>query len=109
MNVAAPTNPFHIARAYGVQGPAPTRPTEAITPSAAPAPVEASRPTDAVAQTKVPGKAERLIAGTVPGSIDFRGDQPAPAETALSFYRHPADRNVAATGVTAGRVLDVSG
>ena len=51
----------------------------------------------------------RLVAGTVSGSIDFSADQPQPSREALSIYRHPADRNAAATGVQAGRLVDIDG
>ena len=51
----------------------------------------------------------RLLAGLVPGGIDFSGDKPRPTADAIPMYRHPADKNAAATGVHAGRVLDVKG
>lgn len=54
-----------------------------------------------------PGVA-RLIAGKVPGTIDFSGGEPVPGKS-LSIYRSPTERNIAATGVSAGRVLDVTG
>lgn len=50
----------------------------------------------------------RLIAGIVPGRIDFGGDQPAQVQGSLAMYRHPADRNTAATAVHAGRLLDTT-
>ena len=53
--------------------------------------------------------ASRMVAAMVPGSVDFLSDSSAPAGNALPMYRHPADRNAAATGVDAGRVLDVEG
>lgn len=52
---------------------------------------------------------QKLVAATVPGSIDFRGETPEPGPArreALPLYRHPADRNEAATGINAGRVVD---
>jgi|GEM_PF-634106 len=50
----------------------------------------------------------RLVAGVVPGRIDFSGEQPMPAPgSPIALYRHPADRNAAATGVHAGRLIDL--
>lgn len=58
-----------------------------------------------------PQSATRMVAATVPGRVDFFADstEAAPASPALPMYRHPADRNAAATAVNAGRVLDVEG
>lgn len=52
-----------------------------------------------------PGVA-RLVAAKVPGSVEFGADGPR-VGSGLSIYRSPADRNAAATGVDAGRLLDV--
>jgi hypothetical protein len=50
-------------------------------------------------------KANPLVAARVRTPVDF-----APAASAsLDIYRHPADRNVAATGVRVGTSLDVTG
>ncbi len=51
----------------------------------------------------------RLVAGIVPGGIDFSGDSPQPRRASLPLYRHPADRNAAATGVELGRSVDLNG
>lgn len=52
----------------------------------------------------------RLVAGAVPGRVDFSGDTPQPSGSeALPMYRRPAERNAAATGVQAGRLIDVRG
>ncbi len=64
---------------------------------------------------KVPsnrGAVERLVAARVDGdpmsSIRTLDTTSAPIEpTRLELYRHPADKNTAATGVYAGRTLDV--
>ena len=48
-----------------------------------------------------------LVAGAVPGRVDFTSDTPMPT-AALPLYRHPADRNAAATGVHAGQLIDIS-
>ena len=53
-------------------------------------------------------KLARLIAARVPGGIDFSSDEPMPSESAIPMYRHPADRNVAATTMS-GRLLDLEG
>jgi hypothetical protein len=75
--------------------------------------------------------ASRLVAGVVAGGVSFgtiggvsgdvsvgasgpTGTTTAPArpntpQPTLPLYRHPADRNIAATGVQAGRVIDVVG
>ncbi len=88
----APTIPFHLARAYGVRAPAPAAPIA---------------PAEKAASTLSPMIAERLVAGVVPGRVDF--DAPAGPDRSFELYRHPADRNIAATGVGLGRVIDVSG
>ncbi len=90
-----PTNPFHIARAYQVQAPkaAPqTQPQDA-------APVAGS--------IKPVSPTSRIVAGQVPGRVSFAGAQPEPSGPAIPFYRHPADKNAAATAVNAGKTLDI--
>jgi hypothetical protein len=95
-----PTNPFHIARAYQVQPPAAR--------SANPAPRPES--TNPVAGSIKPvAPSSRIVAAIVPGRVSFAGAAPAQVQTALPFYTHPADKNAAATAVTAGRTLDVQG
>lgn len=99
---ATPTNPFHISRAYQV--PASTR-SALITPA------------EALKQTAQPGgtnsltntATRRIVAGMVPGKIDFSGPTPQPTGAAIPMYRHPADKNAAATAINAGRVIDVEG
>jgi hypothetical protein len=62
------------------------------------------------ARTTLPSAAPSalMVAASVPGSVDFTADSMAPApSSALPMYRHPADRNAAATAVNAGRVLDL--
>lgn len=53
----------------------------------------------------------RLVAGVVSGRVEFdeNGVAKVGAGDALSMYRRPADRNAAATGVSAGRLIDVRG
>ena len=55
-------------------------------------------------------KVSRLVAGSVDLPVSFdAGPVSTDAEGALPLYRHPADRNAAATGVTLGRRVDVTG
>jgi len=77
--------PFHIARAYNVQR---------AQPSAAPAKA-----------------ASALVAGRVNRAAQPDAVAPARATdaAAIPMYRHPADRNAAATAVTAGRLIDLEG
>ena len=99
--------PLHIARAYGL----------GATARRAPVPVEEAR--EAVEAQRVEIRREltntqrnvsRLIAGVVPGGIDFSGETPVPGESsAIPFYRHPADQNAAATNIQIGRSIDVTG
>ncbi|MFG0252248.1 MAG: hypothetical protein ACF8NJ_05175 [Phycisphaerales bacterium JB038] len=51
----------------------------------------------------------RIVAGVVPGGIDFSGETPQPSAGTLPLYRHPAERNAAATGVELGRTIDLNG
>jgi len=86
-----PTNPYHISRAYGVRA-------TGGAPAAAAAVGEVDR-----------AGVRRLVGGVVPGGVEF-GDGSAvrPSSGALPMYRHPADKNAAATAVSVGRKLDVS-
>ncbi|MGH7130554.1 MAG: hypothetical protein ACREJO_01220 [Phycisphaerales bacterium] len=95
-----PSIPFHVTRAYG--------------PSAGVRPVQPAARVAAPSAVKAAAKIEpssRLVAATVPGKVDFRADGPQPGAggAALPMYRHPADKNQAATAIQLGRSLDVSG
>lgn len=92
-----PSIPFHVARAYGPQAAAAARPAEAVRRVAEQAPVQKLEPVS------------RLVAATVPGRVDFRSDAPQPGAAVIQMYRHPADKNQAATAIQLGRSLDVSG
>lgn len=113
-NNSVPTNPYHIARAYGVKNASPAAPAQsarftgqAANTQAVQSPVVQSQGSGA--QT-LPSAAQRLVAAVVPGRVDFSGSTPQPgAGSGLQMYRHPADRNAAATGVMLGKSLDVSG
>lgn len=57
-------------------------------------------------------KIEGLVAGKVAAGIDFdvvEAGAASESEQPIQLYKHPADKNVAATGVEAGRRLDVTG
>ncbi|MCC6321453.1 MAG: hypothetical protein IT438_08485 [Phycisphaerales bacterium] len=101
-NPTNPTNPFHIARAYGVN------------PAARAAPSAPAQPIEKVAgseQSRSPSAAQALVAAVVPGGVNFREDGSAaqPSAPVIQMYRHPADKNAAATAVQVGRRLDVKG
>lgn len=98
MNPVGPSIPFHVAQAYGV--PAPRQ--------HAPAPDQAGpiKIADRLSTSGAPSSVRELVAAPVPGGIDFATNQPT---SPMSLYRHPADRNEAATGVSVGRHLDLNG
>ena len=60
-------------------------------------------------------KASSLVAGRVPDSADLQSanlaamNQAASPSGSLSFYRNPAEKNAAATGVAQGKIIDVEG
>ncbi len=55
-------------------------------------------------------KIESLVAAKVAQRIDFTAAAgAAPASGALPMYRHPTDRNTAATEISIGRTLDLEG
>lgn len=59
-------------------------------------------------------KIDRLVAARVPVTADIAeavatSTLPAAPGGSLPLYRHPAEKNAAATSVWAGRVLDVRG
>lgn len=54
--------------------------------------------------------AQNLVAGVVPGGVDFSGGAGAPkAAGSLPFYRNPVAKNEAAVAIALGRSLDVQG
>ena len=104
MRITSTSIPPHIAKAYGVT------PAARVAPVKAPETVARVAPADqAVPEGRTPATLRRLIAGQVPGGIDFRGDDPAPTAPVQRLYRHPADQNAAATTLHAGRVIDLEG
>ena len=68
--------------------------------------ISPARPETPVRRGAAP-KVQRVVAGRVPGSIDFSANTPRPRGPAIPMYRHPADRNVAATRVRLGRLIDL--
>lgn len=104
MRTTGPSIPFFAARAYGA--------THAQTPRTCTTDAPAGNRADSFQPsfTRTPTGAQRLVAGVVPGGIDFSGDTAQPsASGALPMYRRPADKNAAATSVAAGRIIDVRG
>lgn len=108
MTTIQPTNPFHISRAYGVT---PAKPVVPPTPTekVATGQSETTSSLAAIGRAQHSPTMRQLIATTVPGGVDFTGDTPAPTGPVIPMYRHPADKNVAATSLSAGRMIDVSG
>lgn len=52
---------------------------------------------------------ERLVAAVVPGRIDFSQEQPVQNTAgAMPFYRHPADKNSAATRIAVSTKIDLN-
>lgn len=103
-------NPLHLlAQAYGV---AVSRPVRPVVAAQGVEPVARIRPGAEPAAKPEVSPTARLVGATVPGGIDFSADVPQPgpgrSAQAMAMYRHPADKNAAATGVTAGRLVDLS-
>lgn len=105
MRITPPTNPFHVARVYGVAAPAPVR-----AGGASVEPVAPIGRADGAPAHKLPTNVDRLVAGIVRGRIDFSDGAPRPSQRseAIPMYRRPADLNAAATVIHAGRTIDVS-
>jgi len=119
MSSIQPTNPFHISRAY--QSAPAGRASGSMRVSSAPTFAGPSRPGAMQVSPSATGgsvtpqmnvNTKRLVAGSVPGKVDFTagsgGGGAVANTTAIPFYRHPADKNAAATGVSAGRMVDVN-
>jgi hypothetical protein len=105
MSSILPTNPFHIARAYQIGGTARSTGNGATMHTAR---VERSSTAGSVTPS-MNVNTRRLVAGSVPGKIDFSGGVPTQSVAALPMYRNPAEKNAAATGVNAGRMIDIEG
>ena len=103
MDAIPPSIPFQqvqrVATTYGVQAPVTTRPVQPVPPVGR---------ADAGSGGLEDSRTARLVAGVVPGGVGFEGGVPVPKSDALPMYRHPADRNAAATGVNLGRLIDTN-
>jgi hypothetical protein len=94
-----PTYPFHMAKAYAAAMPA-ARPVPSRGAPVGVDSVELSKPRAA----SIGG----LVAGKVAVTPNFAAP-PAPSNSdALPMYRHPADKNAAATSVSLGRAVDLN-
>lgn len=106
MRIDQPSVPHHVAKAYGIN--APTRVQAAPKPQQ----TDAAQHIDRPQRAQRIDKTSRLVAGIVDGRVGFDDQgspQPVRDTTSLALYRHPADKNAAATAVHAGRSLDVTG
>ncbi|MBM4108355.1 MAG: hypothetical protein FJ255_06010 [Phycisphaerae bacterium] len=74
--------------------------------AAAPPPAPPAGAMRASDHVEIGAPARGLVAQRVAGQVDFKATPPTDG-VSLPFYRHPADRNAAATSITAGRVLNV--
>lgn len=104
-----------LARMYGTGIAAPAR---AAGQAAVVAKVGPTQPAAPVDKAEVKGRApavNALVAGVVPGKVDFSGETAKPSGSQLGaggtyqMYRRPTDKMEAATVVSLGRGLDVQG
>jgi hypothetical protein len=104
-----PTIPFHVAQAYGARPAAAARATAGAQATQISEPAAPQR--QAGPSAKLSSAAQKLVGATVPGRVDFSGPKPTQTTEApsLQLYRHPAEKNAAATAVSIGRSLDVRG
>ena len=102
-----PTLPFHLARAYaaGSGKSARSLPQSALG--------DLGGRTDAVDSVELSSGRRgisRLVAAKVPGLADFAPPAASsPDGSVFPMYRHPADKNAAATGVSMGKLIDLNG
>lgn len=104
---------FHVSRAYSAQGVEPvsnrivTTPVQPVGRIGSSGGAGSSQAADARRDPSI----RKLIGAMVPGGVDFSGEAPTASRSreSLSLYSHPAAKNAAATGVTLGRSIDVSG
>lgn len=109
-NTSVPaTIPFRLAQAYGVKSPAQVSRIAAPAAGAVPITQTGAAQDSARPSSELSDAGKRLVAGVVPGRVDFSGAEPVQSQPSLAMYRHPADKNAAATGVAVGRKLDVAG
>ncbi len=97
---------FRLASAYGVGAPAQVEPKLGTRVQ----PAAQVRGLQITPVSAAPKRTNPLVAAAVPGSIRFDAlDTEPTAGASLPFYRHPADRNAAATAINVGRSLDAQG
>lgn len=128
------TIPFRVAQAYGAKSPQPAAP---VSTSAATAKKPTLEPTarglgtiltqtssglkvrpltrdgdtvevSGIASAAARTKSSTLVGAKVARAMDYGASMPTASES-LALYKHPADRNAAATGVDAGRKIDTTG
>ena len=108
INSIPPTIPFHVAQAYGVRPAVQTQQAAASRASENAQAAQIAQPSGPSA--KLPSAAQKLVGATVPGRVDFSGSTPTQTtDSSFQLYRHPAEKNAAATAVSIGRSLDVQG
>lgn len=108
INSIPPTIPFHVAQAYGVRPAVQTQQAAASRASENAQASQIAQPSGPSA--RLPSAAQKLIGATVPGRVDFYGSTPTQTtDSSFQLYRHPAEKNAAATAVSIGRSLDVRG
>lgn len=127
MDAIPPTIPFHLARAYTPGTPAAPQAAAVRTPGTIARSVQPIRPLDTVERatpsaTPSP-KAKSLVAARVNANPldEFSPSAPRATSAAASarvvasstpaaypLYRHPTDKNAAATAVDANRIIDTS-
>lgn len=100
------------ARVYGVRPVSPVQPAQGVQPGGRTEPLARIGQDVAAAAPKPASDPSRLVAARV-DPIDLARDVAQiagrPTDGALPMYRHPADRNQAATAVALGRSLDIKG
>ena len=102
--------PFRAAVAYqAMQASRPAR-LERPMPVSQPAAVSSAQAPASV-QSVSTTAIDRLVAGRVPGGMDFELSTPQPVQRhdAFQLYTRDADRIEAATGVERGRIIDLKG
>lgn len=121
-NGIQPTINLRLAQAYGSRSLG-IKPVQRAQPISSIAPVQRIGPAvgglnikaasllvhqqiESFARTAIAPKVSRVVAGQVPGTIDFSADEPRQIGPALQMYSHPADRNGAATAINLGGLID---
>ncbi len=73
---------------------------------------QAASPADRLEDRTLPDAAQRLVAGVVPGGVEFGSGAAVSRPSgngSLPFYRNPIAKNEAAVAIALGRSLDVQG